>query len=46
MNLLWAFNFAQDDSGTGGMEIDAYQKVCIAICLYGSRLFITPLARR
>ncbi|KAF9496947.1 hypothetical protein BDN71DRAFT_1388518, partial [Pleurotus eryngii] len=27
MNLLWAFSFSQDASGTGGKDIDTYQKV-------------------
>jgi len=27
MNLLWAFNFEKDGSGTGGQDIDSYAKV-------------------
>ncbi|GIK04338.1 hypothetical protein Aspvir_008418 [Aspergillus viridinutans] len=27
MNLLWAFNFKKDGSGTGGLDIDSYAKV-------------------
>ncbi|KAI8961019.1 cytochrome P450 [Daldinia sp. FL1419] len=27
MNLVWAFNFKKDGSGTGGMDIDSYSRV-------------------
>jgi hypothetical protein len=27
MNLLWAFNFAKDKSGTGNWDIDSYARV-------------------
>jgi hypothetical protein len=31
MNLLWAFNFAEDKSGTGNWDIDSYARVKLAL---------------
>jgi len=30
MNFLWAFECTKDTSGTGGIDIDSYAKVCKA----------------
>lgn len=36
MNLLWAFNFKKDGSGTGGQGIDHYAKVSLSVPYFTS----------
>ena len=31
MNLVWAFNFAKDDSGTGNWDMSSYGDVSVSI---------------
>jgi hypothetical protein len=45
MNLLWAYNFAKDKSGTGNWDMDSYARVnSLSFYNYQSPYFLSSLA--